>query len=234
MLIKLNFADAPLFSRFEPSVIVQRTEAIVLLLDFAAKSPILAGSSAFAEFFKDGDRITFEEHVPLKMPDFQTADLDTSDQQSSHSTPASVNPYMAELMALQNEKETLLCVDQREDGEFVIRNEESALSSTSTVDRDAEAAIAEESADVHTFLVDAATLIAQAQSAENAGDYDVAFESYKCVIGILIEGAKEESNQVHAVAIKHKIHQYLKRAENIHRTHLINKAKNTKNYSLVS
>lgn len=240
-------------------MIAQRTEAIIGLLDFASKSPILAGSSVFVDFFKHGQRVTFEEHVPLQMPLFNSitidSDFERSLQQYSYVAPKVTNPYMDDLMTLQleptsadNQHDTVLCVDQNVNGDFVLRhqdkvdNEDSASLSSPTHHlhhhTDSSASLSPDSSNdepsAHTFLIDAATLISQAQSAETAGDYDVAFESYKCVIGILIEGVKKEANSSHATAIKHKIHQYLKRAEDIQRLHLASKIKTAKNFSLVS
>ena len=85
-----------------------------------------------------------------------------------------------------------------------------------------------------TYLMDAAILIGQAQIAEDSSDYDVAFESYKCAIGILMEGVKNESSKPNADAIKKKIHRYLKRAEIIYNQNLSDRIKKSKNYSLVS
>lgn len=183
------------------------------------------------------------------------SDFERSLQQYSYVAPKVTNPYMDDLMTLQleptsadNQHDTVLCVDQNVNGDFVLRhqdkvdNEDSASLSSPTHHlhhhTDSSASLSPDSSNdepsAHTFLIDAATLISQAQSAETAGDYDVAFESYKCVIGILIEGVKKEANSSHATAIKHKIHQYLKRAEDIQRLHLASKIKTAKNFSLVS
>ena len=74
----------------------------------------------------------------------------------------------------------------------------------------------ERSENLNTYLLDSAVLIEQAQAHEEVSEYEAAFESYKCAICILLEGVKSESDLIRKEAIRRKILNYLKKAENIY------------------
>lgn len=74
----------------------------------------------------------------------------------------------------------------------------------------------EESNETNCYLVDAATLIGQAQQHEEKQEYEAAFESYKCAVGILINGLNGEVDTEKRAAVRRKTFQYLTRAEFIY------------------
>jgi hypothetical protein len=71
-----------------------------------------------------------------------------------------------------------------------------------------------------TYLLDAATLIGQAQQHEQSLEYEAAFESYKCAVGILLQGVSNETDSEKKASIRRKTFQYLTRAEQIYDTYL--------------
>ncbi|RWS22246.1 ribosomal protein S6 kinase delta-1-like protein, partial [Leptotrombidium deliense] len=66
-----------------------------------------------------------------------------------------------------------------------------------------------------TYLIDAATLISQAQQHENDQEFEASFESYKCAVGILLQGAKNETDSEIKDMVRRKTIKYLARAEEI-------------------
>ncbi|RWS09025.1 ribosomal protein S6 kinase delta-1-like protein [Dinothrombium tinctorium] len=73
-----------------------------------------------------------------------------------------------------------------------------------------------------TYLIDAATLISQAQQHENKQEFEAAFESYKCAVGILLQGVQNESDEERKDLVRRKTFKYLSRAEVIRDEYLNN------------
>lgn len=77
---------------------------------------------------------------------------------------------------------------------------------------------------IHTvkrdYLVDAAKQIRQALDKEVNEDYEAAFNFYKNGVDLLLKGIQVDSNGERREAVKRKITQYLKRAEEIFNCHL--------------
>ncbi|XP_043919966.1 ribosomal protein S6 kinase-like 1 [Protopterus annectens] len=70
------------------------------------------------------------------------------------------------------------------------------------------------------YLVDAAKQIRQALDKEVNEDYEAAFNFYKNGVDLLLKGIQVDSNGERREAVKRKITQYLKRAEDIFNCHL--------------
>ncbi|XP_054154453.1 ribosomal protein S6 kinase delta-1-like [Oppia nitens] len=70
------------------------------------------------------------------------------------------------------------------------------------------------------YLLDAAIILRQAQQHEESGEWEPAFESYKCAVGILLQGVVDELDTEKKASIRRKTFQYLTRAEHIFDTYL--------------
>jgi len=71
-----------------------------------------------------------------------------------------------------------------------------------------------------TYLLDAAIILRQAQQHEENNEWEPAFESYKCAVGILLQGVVNEMDSEKKASIRRKTFQYLTRAEDIYDTYL--------------
>ena len=71
-----------------------------------------------------------------------------------------------------------------------------------------------------TYLLDAAIILRQAQQYEEKSEWEPSFESYKCAVGILLQGVVNENDSEKKASIRRKTFQYLTRAEYIYDTHL--------------
>ncbi|CAG2173052.1 unnamed protein product, partial [Oppiella nova] len=71
-----------------------------------------------------------------------------------------------------------------------------------------------------TYLLDAAIILRQAQQHEECGEWEPAFESYKCAVGVLLQGVGDETDSEKKASIRRKTFQYLTRAEHIYDTYL--------------
>ncbi|CAG2104512.1 unnamed protein product, partial [Medioppia subpectinata] len=71
-----------------------------------------------------------------------------------------------------------------------------------------------------TYLLDAAIILRQAQQHEESEEWEPAFESYKCAVGILLQGVVDETDTEKKASIRRKTFQYLTKAEEIYDTYL--------------
>ena len=73
---------------------------------------------------------------------------------------------------------------------------------------------------IDNYLLDAAIILRQAQQYEENSEWEPSFESYKCAVGILLQGVVNETDSEKKASIRRKTFQYLTRAEHIFDTYL--------------
>eukprot|EP00794_Sanderia_malayensis_P020297 gene20296-22284_t len=72
------------------------------------------------------------------------------------------------------------------------------------------------------YIYHASLAMSEAIDQEDQRKYQSSFEMYKLGIGILLEGVKQEKNEEKRQAVRRKTAQYLLRAENLYKRHMLN------------
>lgn len=81
------------------------------------------------------------------------------------------------------------------------------------------------------YIYQASLAMSEAIDKEDNQQYQASFDLYKLGIGLLLQGAQQDNDEGRRTAVRRKTAQYLLRAENLYRSHLINlkRTKNTEN-----
>lgn len=209
------------FNRFDPSIIQERKDYILRLLDFIAQHPCLYKSHAFDQFFGgshtpvhrrpsniesicDAIDVPFAQDYSLIDPckDATEDDDTTTPISSDASSPVSeTNSSCSELI-----------VDRQPDAGEDNRDDSKSVDSITAI-------IEASSAD---YIYEAALEFSEAVRAEVAQDYRLAFERYKGGIAKLLNGSRYDVRKERQNMAKDKIQKYLTKAEQIHEQFIAN------------
>lgn len=208
-----DIIEKSFFKRFDPSIIQERKEYILRLLDFIAQHPCLYKSHAFDQFFGGS-------HTPIISPihgrpsniesicdaidvpfaqDYTLIDpcKDATEDDDITTTPSETNSSCSELIPTIGE-------DNRDDRESV--DSITAIIEASSAD----------------YIYEAALEFSDAVRAEVAQDYRLAFERYKGGIAKLLNGSRYDVRKERQNIAKDKIQKYLTKAEQIHEQYIAN------------
>ncbi|XP_037039456.1 ribosomal protein S6 kinase delta-1 [Bradysia coprophila] len=225
-----DIKDENFFNRFDDSVIQQRKQFILNLLNFISQYPSLYKMHAFQNFFEISHSISSDNS-----PEHQRSPIEAICEEANVIQPklSLIDPVKDEIHNKYTESPTSCSQDSS------LASEDSTSSEANLsgcVEEVAEAVAQETSThstdqvDSSDYIYEAALSFSEAVRFEANANFRSAFDNYKRGIGILLTGSKHDVLNFRKCIAKEKTKKYLARAEQIYEQYLANDDANISDY----
>lgn len=221
-----DMKDENFFNRFDSTVIQQRKEFILNLLNFISQYPSLYKMHSFQNFFEISHSISSDDSPEHQRSPIEAIceELDVPIQPEL----SLIDPIKDEMHSNKNNGTSISC---SQDSSLASSEDScsSELNMSGCVEVEEVPVLTQETAtksldqvDSSDYIYEAALSFSEAVRFEANGNYRRAFENYKRGIGILLAGSKHDVIEDRKCIAKEKTKKYLARAEQIYEQYLTN------------